>query len=91
MSIYQKLLGYAWFRVVRRFLLIILFAALAVLAKKINYTAEGILDSILAISSADIAAAIKVGIGAGILAAIDKIKNELKDAKENQLTAGKAR
>jgi hypothetical protein len=64
-------------RVARRFVVVFLSAAITVFVTKIDPAPDKIIDSILALTSQDWLYFLKVGLGAGLLVGLDKLKREL--------------
>lgn len=64
-------------RVARRIVVVVLGASVAVLVTKINLAPDQLIDSVLALTKADWVYVLKVGLGAGFLLGLDKLKREL--------------
>ena len=64
-------------RIARRFVVVFLGAAVAVFLTKINLAPDQVVDSILALTKQDWLYFFKVGLGAGFLLGLDKLKREL--------------
>lgn len=73
----NSLYNHAWARILRRFVVVSAGAALALLLTRVDTTPSGFVDSFLALSKADWINIAKVGLGAGFLLGIDKLKREL--------------
>ena len=64
-------------RVARRVIVVVLGASVVVFMTKINLAPDQLVDSVLALTKTDWAYIAKVGLGAGFLLGLDKLKREL--------------
>lgn len=64
-------------RVLRRVVVVVLGASVTVFVTKINLSPDQFIDSVLALTKADWLYVLKVGLGAGFLLGLDKLKREL--------------
>ena len=77
-NFFAKLYASPWGRLARRFVVVGGSSALAYLVSsgKLVLSPEGLVDSVLALSSTDAIFVTKLFVGAGILAVIDKLRRE---------------
>lgn len=74
----EKFYANAWGRLTRRFVVVGISSVVGYLVAtgKLTVTPEGLVDSVLKLNSADAVLAVKLFIGSGFLAAIDKMRRE---------------
>jgi len=77
-AFFERLYASPWGRLARRFLVAgaASAASWALAAGKLVLTPEGLVDSVMKLSKGDLMFALKLFIGAGFLAAVDKLRRE---------------
>ncbi len=75
---FEKLYASPWGRLARRFVIVGASAVIAYLVStgKVVLSPEGLVDSVFSLSGADALFAAKLFVGAGFLAAVDKLRRE---------------
>ena len=77
-NFFDNLYASPWGRLMRRFIIAGGSAAIAYLVSSggVILTPEGLVDSVLALSGIDVVFAVKLFLGAGFLATVDKLRRE---------------
>lgn len=77
-NFFDKLYSNPWGRLARRFVIVGGSSVVAYLVStgKLVLSPEGLVDSVLSLSSGDLVFAVKMFVGAGFLAAVDKLRRE---------------
>ena len=78
-NLYSNAMASPTGRLIRRFAVIAILAVVASLGTKLVYTPDQFIDSLLALTRQDLTIAIKTGLGAGLLAFLDKLQREWRN------------